>query len=416
VPAGGANTQHTATHRSDDSPDTTLGKLPLIWLLSTSRYLSSAHTHAHRDAHDRPSTRHGRTNRTEQHSTTKPSPAKLARALRYRDCPPQTKQNTLTAIAASAKCETAPQVPAHMRHASASCCNRYAAARHTPNVPEAGHVAPVHGKRSPKVLASEYDFPAAHSAAERQRRKPDRTGNKGTAIPPRMPHMYEMEVVPLRHTAQSDSSRSGQSAKACSERGRTHWVITRLDATADARHVRDGGGAAAAHPGPHRSRRITGVHAGVGVIVPPLRDARPPRPASDQVQVHQPLALPGAHHRVGARMYDEEQGHDCQQSVESKRGLRGRPRRPSGAGTRGMVLAAATCTRHCPTTRCGLPLGSGSGLPPSPLVAGARRQRRRTQVGPRERTDTGWGAPDIKSTQRTRARSELKAAARRTCG
>jgi hypothetical protein len=38
--AGGAHTQHTATHVSDDSPDTTLGKLPLIRFLLKSRCLS----------------------------------------------------------------------------------------------------------------------------------------------------------------------------------------------------------------------------------------------------------------------------------------------------------------------------------------------------------------------------------------
>ncbi len=40
LPAGSAHTQLSTTHPSDDSPDTTLGKLPLIWLLPKLRDLS----------------------------------------------------------------------------------------------------------------------------------------------------------------------------------------------------------------------------------------------------------------------------------------------------------------------------------------------------------------------------------------
>jgi hypothetical protein len=39
-----------------------------------------------------------------------------------------------------------------------------------------------------------------------------------------MPHKHKLEAVPLRHTVQSDSSRSGQSEKVCSGRARAHWV------------------------------------------------------------------------------------------------------------------------------------------------------------------------------------------------
>jgi hypothetical protein len=46
VTAGGAHKQFTTTHRSDDKPDTTLGKLPLIWFLAKSSPLSCAHTQA----------------------------------------------------------------------------------------------------------------------------------------------------------------------------------------------------------------------------------------------------------------------------------------------------------------------------------------------------------------------------------
>jgi hypothetical protein len=103
------------------------------------------------------------------------------------------------------------------RRTSATQVRHVATATQQPgadNVREGGHVAPVRGERSPKVLVLQCDLSAAHSAVDRQWCKPDRTGNKGTARPPLMPHTYEMEVVPMRHTPQSDSSRSGQSEKA----------------------------------------------------------------------------------------------------------------------------------------------------------------------------------------------------------
>jgi hypothetical protein len=44
VTDGSAHTQRTATHFSNESPDTTLGKLPLIWLWLKYRDLSCANT------------------------------------------------------------------------------------------------------------------------------------------------------------------------------------------------------------------------------------------------------------------------------------------------------------------------------------------------------------------------------------
>ncbi len=136
-------------------------------------------------------------------------------------------------------------------------------------------------------------------------------------------------------------------------------------------HVRDGGGAEASHPRPHSSWGVTGVHAGVGMVVPSPGDARPSSSVGGSVQAHKPLPLAGAHHRVSARQ-GEEQYHACQcgkgkQHCRARKGLRrvaGGEVLPYTCAMRGRVtaLAAAVGTGRCVANtapQCGAPLKVG---------------------------------------------------------
>jgi hypothetical protein len=99
------------------------------------------------------------------------------------------------------------------RHVAAASTH-YAAARHAPNVREGGHVAPVGRQCSREVLVTQVNSPGA--VVQSKQAVQGREAN--TAV-----YQHESSKPKLRRTCIPAES-----------------------------NVRDGGGAAAGHPGPHR--------------------------------------------------------------------------------------------------------------------------------------------------------------------